>query len=649
MESKMTNQFKTTKIKLNNLTIHPDNVRAKSTETYTVEGVKVLAANIQACGLLQPMIVQKISKNKYGVVAGGRRLTALNFLAAKENNDFTKSMDVDCRVIDENVNNLSTISFSENYPQLPMDALDRFEAFSAMFNKDKASVSGIARTFGITELTVKQSLRLGNIHADIREAHRNGSISLETLRAFEKHPDPDTQLKAYKSLTDGHKAISPNKVSNLLQEGCTRLGSALGALVVDEYKAKNGEIINDLIEEDSILANNQLVEEVLTQKLADLAEEERERLGLSWADTILNSSWDTWMEFNRVYTEEISVDDKTQAKVDKLSMQADELQLQSNEADTWDEGRLLDVKIEKLESEIEFLTHAYSAEDAAIAGVVATWRNGNVDFEVGLVRAEDQPTSDAVSEGSSGEKTEDKPQKAKMSEALRRDLAHVRARGVALALAQTPSSARDYADFLLAQSILRTDFDAYNSSTSLQWTMGSHGPDDLSGSLALIEDSMAQIKAELELGWTQAETQEAGFDAFRALSKDQRDALIAYATAQTLTAQTALDVKNRAHIALEDEVLTNFRDVWTPDETFLKRLTKPDLLNILSNDLGMEQEAQSMDGFKKSGIVTYLAQLFAEPFATLTPDQSHAVQNWCPECLQRKTVTNDEAEAAQAA
>ena len=103
---------------------------------------------------------------------------------------FSKTMKVACREMAPEDTAVATVSYSENALQLPMDALERYEAFAAMRDQDGASVDGVARAFGITERQVKEALRLGNIHADIRAAYRAGEITLETLKAFDAHPDP---------------------------------------------------------------------------------------------------------------------------------------------------------------------------------------------------------------------------------------------------------------------------------------------------------------------------------------------------------------------------------------------------------------------------------------------------------------------------
>lgn len=85
---------------------------------------------------------------------------------------------------------------------------------------------------------------------------------------------------------------------------------------------------------------------------------------------------------------------------------------------------------------------------------------------------------------------------------------------------------------------------------------------------------------------------------------------------------------------VEGEVLPNLRDVWTPDEAFLGRLTKAALLAILKDDLDMGVNAEEMCKSKKSELVGFMAKLFAAPRATLTEDQRSRVVAWCPSAMQ---------------
>ena len=81
-------------IALNKLDTDPKNVR----KTYSAEGVEALAANIREDGyrLLQNLVVRKgDKKGRYFVMAGGRRLAALNLLA--DAGEIAKDFAVECK------------------------------------------------------------------------------------------------------------------------------------------------------------------------------------------------------------------------------------------------------------------------------------------------------------------------------------------------------------------------------------------------------------------------------------------------------------------------------------------------------------------------------------------------------------------------
>ena len=138
------------------------------------------------------------------------------------------------------------------------------------------------------------------------------------------------------------------------------------------------------------------------------------------------------------------------------------------------------------------------------------------------------------------------------------------------------------------------------------------------------------------------------FERFCALEDAQRGAVVAYAVSHTLAPQLASAKFQTARQVVEELVLPDLRDAWTPDADFLRRLSKPDLLTILSKDLKMPEEALGLNTSKKTEVVEYMAGLFAEPFATLPEAQREAVQHWCPEHMQTTIRTADES-AAQAA
>ncbi|MDH3662563.1 MAG: ParB/Srx family N-terminal domain-containing protein [Alphaproteobacteria bacterium] len=125
--------MKNAQLSLDQLEIHPRNVRAGT--AYDEDGLAALAANIEAFGLLQPLVVQALeAKGRYGVVAGGRRLAALKRLAEAGTGSLDK---ISCRVLPKDAA-VTPASLSENAMQEVMSPIAEFEAFVAMVDEGRA-------------------------------------------------------------------------------------------------------------------------------------------------------------------------------------------------------------------------------------------------------------------------------------------------------------------------------------------------------------------------------------------------------------------------------------------------------------------------------------------------------------------------------
>src|SRR5271169_1604635 len=97
----------TTSIPLNKLTAWDGNVRKTAgADTALAE----LAASITAHGLLQSLVVRKHKGGKFAVVAGGRRLAALELLA--ESGRIANDHEVSCNIVADDAN-ASEISLAE--------------------------------------------------------------------------------------------------------------------------------------------------------------------------------------------------------------------------------------------------------------------------------------------------------------------------------------------------------------------------------------------------------------------------------------------------------------------------------------------------------------------------------------------------------
>ena len=117
---------------------------------------------------------------RYAVVAGGRRLKALQALI--EDGVLDPDHPVPCLVKPEGVE-LGEISLAENVVRIAMHPADQVMAFTNLAEAG-LSVAAIAARFGMSERLIEQRLRLGNAAPELLDAYRADAIDLEVLKAF---------------------------------------------------------------------------------------------------------------------------------------------------------------------------------------------------------------------------------------------------------------------------------------------------------------------------------------------------------------------------------------------------------------------------------------------------------------------------------
>ena len=623
----MTTDLTAIDVALNDLTLHELNARANSPDAYESDDIANLAASIRTLGLLNPLIVQKTGK-KWGVLAGGRRLAALRSLAEdKATKGWTLRTRIMCRVMAEDIAAATAITLAENLTQKPMDPIDEYEAFARMMEVGGHDPDSIARTFGVDRRRVVERLRFGRIHPDIRQAARDRRINLDTMKAFAGNSDRNVQKATFDALSGQH--MQAWTVRDRLEARGTRLGDDVARFVLDEYKAAGGEIVADLIEEDSTLADAELMEKLLLDKLAAHAEAERERLGFAWSEARRDVNYQSFQEYGRVYPGTIEPSEADLERCAVIEARLTEIEDAYEESDDTD---ALEAENERLNEEYETLTTGWAERDLATAGVIAWWKDGEIAMVAGLVRPEDRRnrSGEATSAGGSDASTGAKDDALILSESLRVDLRSERATVIGTALAGNPSLAHDLLLFKTAADILgRFGGVSYALEVKAVVAARPHGkPDGVDGEPAR---ELERLHAGLDLTWWhEGKSMPERFEAFRDLGADMKSRIVAVALAATVQ-PSGLGHGEQLLTSIARQIVPDLRAVWRPTgEAFFARLNKSALLGIIARDLRQPEEAARLASGKKAAVVDFLERLFAEPFATLTAEQREAVETWCP-------------------
>jgi ParB family chromosome partitioning protein len=261
-------------IPLGQLALSPRNARKTSGGP-----VEDLAASIAAHGLLQNLTVQPSDNDDapYGVVAGGRRLAALQLLERHGMlPDNLASDGIPCRLIRDDDVALEA-STAENTLREAMHPADQFDAFKAMLDAGKP-LHDVAAHFGVPDLVVKQRLKLANVNPELVQIYRNDGMSLEQLQALAITDNHEAQRQAW--FTAQHDwERSPRDLRDKLTRREARADDTLAKFVgLEAYEAAGGAVRRDLFSTrgDAWLQDKPLLDRLALDKLEALAQAERD-------------------------------------------------------------------------------------------------------------------------------------------------------------------------------------------------------------------------------------------------------------------------------------------------------------------------------------------------------------------------------------
>ena len=660
-------------IPLSQLELSPANVRKTPADASAFTELK---ASIAAHGLLENLIARAMEPGpdgvtRYAVIAGGRRLAAMQALAAEGARD--EDHPVPCRMIDGIVA-AEEVSLAENSVRAAMHPADQVEAFRRLADAG-STAAAIAARFGVSERTVEKRLRLGNAAPVLLEAYRAGEIDLDTLMAFAVTTDQAHQTAVWETVSQQGYRPGAWQIKRLLTEDRVAATSAIARFVgIEAYEAAGGRIDRDLFAEEDERGiwfdDPDFLNTLVIDSLQAAARELETRW--KWAEARLDVDWSATAAFGRVRPQPAEPTDEEKAEIERLRTRNDELA--NMDDDGWteelvEEADANETRLDEIEATIEARA-IYRREDIAIAGCIATVGNdGELKLIQGLVRPEDMPAHasenanaagpDDTGDGgtassgieaptlaaplaSPGDAEAEARKEAGVGIGLADDLRAIRTAIVKSQLACDFEAAFDLLLFQLARGVFANGY--HDDALDIRATETPDRPamrvnDDAFGTINVGEKHLEIDRAAQKLDWTGLPDAEA-FAELRALPERDKRTLFASCVARTLKGQLAFEPKARpeveATVALLDidfaaAVRGNRDQVWTADLLW-SRLRKDRILAVARETLG-ETWAQAEAKRKKAEIARAMQEAFAHGNgvpAGVTAEGRAAAIAWTP-------------------
>lgn len=233
------------------------------------EALEDLAASVKAQGIIQPIVVRELEKNKYEIIAGERRWRAAQMARLAEVPCLVKHVPDEAAV---------AIALIENIQREDLNAMEEATALQRLLDEFQLTHQEVADAVGKSRATVTNLLRLNNLEAETKTLLERGDIEhghAKLLLALQGEQQSEVaRIIAAKAMTvrEAEKLVrltlEPKKPAEAKQPNADiqrlekRLSERLGAAVAINHgrKGKGKVVINysSLDELDGILTHFQL-------------------------------------------------------------------------------------------------------------------------------------------------------------------------------------------------------------------------------------------------------------------------------------------------------------------------------------------------------------------------------------------------------
>ena len=139
------------------------------------EALEDLASSIRSQGIIQPIVVRSVSKDKYEIIAGERRWRAAQIA----------QLDViPCLIKDVPDESAVAIALIENIQREDLNAMEEAQALDRLMIEFELTHQEVAIAVGKSRTTVTNLLRLNNLNDDVKLLLEHGDIEMGHARAL---------------------------------------------------------------------------------------------------------------------------------------------------------------------------------------------------------------------------------------------------------------------------------------------------------------------------------------------------------------------------------------------------------------------------------------------------------------------------------
>lgn len=179
--------------------------RDQPRKEFLPEALEDLAASIKEKGILQPVIVKKVSDGNYELICGERRMRASLLCGLTAIPAIIKD------IADQDLLEWALI---ENIQRQDLNAIEEAEAYQKLSEERMLTQDELAKRVGKNRATITNSLRILRLPEEVKEKLIYGSLTAGHARALLALPTPEHQRQLAKRIEE--EKLSVRQVESIV-------------------------------------------------------------------------------------------------------------------------------------------------------------------------------------------------------------------------------------------------------------------------------------------------------------------------------------------------------------------------------------------------------------------------------------------------
>ena len=184
--------------------------------TFDKEKLDELITSIKNIGLIQPVTVKNISKNKFQLISGERRLKAFKELKIKKIPSYVRNADD---------NESLEMALVENIHRQDLDSIEIAISYKRLIDEIKLTQEELSLKIGKKRSTISNYLRLLKLNPIIQSGVKDGFISMGHGRAMINIDDEKMQINIYEKIISKNFSVRNTEklIQSLKKEGSLKI------------------------------------------------------------------------------------------------------------------------------------------------------------------------------------------------------------------------------------------------------------------------------------------------------------------------------------------------------------------------------------------------------------------------------------------